>query len=655
MKSIKERLAQLKQKKLTFATKQWIIIIASVVIGVCLSDYDDYLYRNNDAACWIDSGWIIKGHHIDGMFRGLSFALVVVGMNLIYRFFKKREYVYREHKTWTLRQIMLESLKYIGIIGLIFITLILWVALSFTMQPLSMFITIYLVYTIIHALLKHEKWWHCAVVILVFAVVGAWYVFNNDIEGPTLWRISDNIVDTPGQWLDCYRFYWCGRVIHDTSLLGGLISFIILILMKLVREIYTQCKKKKSPKINEPKPRLDHSLERFVIAQERMYPRALEEVKNGRKVTHWIWYIFPQLKGLGHSNKSIYYGLDGIEEARAYLAHPVLGTRLREITTVVLQSDKSADEIFGGIDTIKLRSCMTLFNEVAEDDLFGRVLLKCFEGKEDKKTIMMVSPEVKIDCLLGAIAGDVIGSVYEFRSFKGTDFPLFCDYSEYTDDSVMTVANADWLLSGDSLLGIMQEYGHRYPTAGYGGMFKDWLWSDNPQPYNSWGNGSAMRVSPVGWAFDTLEETLEAAKQSAEITHNHPEGIKGAQATAACIYLARTGKSKAYIKDYIEDTFGYDLRRTCDEIRPIYQFDGSCQGTVPESIIAFLESTDYESAIRLTVSLGGDSDTMGAITGAIAEAYYGGVPEHIKAEVLKRLPDEFIDVMTRFYQRFVER
>ena len=332
----------------------------------------------------------IKGHHIDGMFRGLSFALVVVGMNIIYRFFKNRKYVYREHKTWTLRQVMLESLKYIGVIGLIFMTLILWVTLSFTMQPLSMFITIYLVYTIIHALLKHEKWWHCAVVILVFAVVGAWYVFNNDIESPTLWRISDDIVDTPGQWLDCYRFYWCGRVIHDTSLLGGFISFIILILMKLVRDIYTQCKKKKSPNINEPKPRLDHSLERFVVAQERMYPRALEEVKNGRKVTHWIWYIFPQLKGLGHSNKSIYYGLDGIEEARAYLAHPILGARLREITTAVLQSEKSADEIFGGIDTIKLRSCMTLFNEVTEDDLFGRVLLKCFEGKSDCKTLELL-------------------------------------------------------------------------------------------------------------------------------------------------------------------------------------------------------------------------------------------------------------------------
>ena len=155
--------------------------------------------------------------------------------------------------------------------------------------------------------------------------------------------------------------------------------------------------KKEEPKKPEPKPRLDHSLERFVVAQERMYPRALEEVKNGRKVTHWIWYIFPQLKGLGHSNKSIYYGLDGIDEARAYLAHPILGARLREITTAVLQSYKSSDEIFGGIDTIKLRSCMTLFNEVAEDDLFGRVLLKCFEGKEDQMTMMMTNPEVKID------------------------------------------------------------------------------------------------------------------------------------------------------------------------------------------------------------------------------------------------------------------
>ena len=160
--------------------------------------------------------------------------------------------------------------------------------------------------------------------------------------------------------------------------------------MKSIRELLAFFKKKEAPK-PELKPRLDHSLERFVVAQERMYPRALEEVKNGRKVTHWIWYIFPQLKGLGHSNKSIYYGLDGIEEARAYLAHPVLGARLREITTAVLQSDKSADEIFGGIDTIKLRSCMTLFNEVAEDDLFVKVLEKHFEGKKDLQTLQLLS------------------------------------------------------------------------------------------------------------------------------------------------------------------------------------------------------------------------------------------------------------------------
>jgi ADP-ribosylglycohydrolase len=162
-------------------------------------------------------------------------------------------------------------------------------------------------------------------------------------------------------------------------------------------------------------------------------------------------------------------------------------------------------------------------------------------------------------------------------------------------------------------------------------------------------------VSPVGWAFETLEETLEAAKQSAEITHNHPEGIKGAQATAACIFMARTGKSKQEIKEYVETKFGYDLSRTCNEIRPTYQFNESCQGTVPESIIAFLESTDFESAIRLTVSLGGDADTMGAITGAIAEAYYNVIPEHIKNEVLKRLPEEFINVLGEFYNRFISK
>ena len=298
---------------------------------------------------------------------------------------------------------------------------------------------------------------------------------------------------------------------------------------------------------------------------------------------------------------------------------------------------------------------MTLFYEVSEDDLFRKVLDRYYSGLADERTLAILG-KLDIKFLCGAIAGDIIGSRYEFFPHKDTNFPLFHnEYSDYTDDTVLTIANADWLISSNCLLGIMQDYGKRYPTAGYGGMFKRWLREEAPKPYNSWGNGSAMRVSPVGWAFDTLEETLEAAKQSAEITHNHPEGIKGAQATAACIFLARTGNSKEEIKEYIEKTFGYNLSRTCDEIRPTYQFDGSCQGTVPESIIAFLDSTDFESAIRLTVSLGGDADTMGAITGSIAEAYYGGVPEHIRKEVLKRLPNEFIDVMSKFYLKFVEK
>ena len=257
--------------------------------------------------------------------------------------------------------------------------------------------------------------------------------------------------------------------------------------------------------------------------------------------------------------------------------------------------------------------------------------------------------------LCGAIAGDIIGSIYEFEAYKETDFPLFRNSSIFTDDTIMTVANADWLLEGDDLLSIMKNYGNHYPDAGWGGMFMRWLREKESQPYNSFGNGSAMRVSPVGWAFETMEDTLEAAKQSAEITHNHPEGIKGAQATAACIFLARTGKSKQEIKTYIERTFGYNLSRTCDEIRSTYQFDESCQGTVPESIIAFLDSADFESAIRLAISLGGDADTLGAITGSIAEAYYGEVPEYIRKEVLKRLPNKFIRVMRNFYQKYVEK
>ncbi len=255
--------------------------------------------------------------------------------------------------------------------------------------------------------------------------------------------------------------------------------------------------------------------------------------------------------------------------------------------------------------------------------------------------------------LLGAIAGDVIGSVYEFRPVKSVDFPLFSGASAFTDDTVMTMAHFDWLLNGGDLCRIMQGYGRRYPNRGYGSGFRKWIWADNLRPYGSYGNGSAMRVSPVGWAFSSLEETLAAARQSAEVTHDHPEGIKGAQAVASAIYLARTGKSKPEIKDYIDQTFGYDLDRNCDEIRPGYRFEVACQDSVPESIIAFLDSTDYEGAIRLAISLGGDADTMAAIAGGIAEAYYQSIPAHIKAEVLKRLPKEFPSLIRQFYERFV--
>lgn len=250
--------------------------------------------------------------------------------------------------------------------------------------------------------------------------------------------------------------------------------------------------------------------------------------------------------------------------------------------------------------------------------------------------------------LMGAICGDIIGSIYEWHSTKSTDFPLFSRFSRATDDSVMTVAVADWLLTGKPIVEALQQWGRRYPRAGYGGHFIHFLTCDDPQPYNSFGNGSAMRVSPVGWAFDTLEETLRKAAESAAVSHNHPEGIKGAQATAAAIFLARKGHSKDEIKKYIEREFNYDLHRTVDEIRPSYQFDVTCQGSVPESIICFLESHDYESAVRLAVSLGGDSDTQGAITGGIAAAFYKEIPSHIVEECWKRLPPDMKEIVTRF-------
>ena len=259
--------------------------------------------------------------------------------------------------------------------------------------------------------------------------------------------------------------------------------------------------------------------------------------------------------------------------------------------------------------------------------------------------------------MYGAILGDIIGSPYEFdRGNKTKDFPLFCRRSCYTDDSVMTIAVAEALMDSKgkneeetktALVASMQKWGAMEPDAGYGNMFYRWLRTENPQPYGSYGNGSAMRVSSAGWLYDTLEETREKARWTAEVTHNHPEGVKGAEATASAIFLARTGRTKDEIRNYITETFGYDLSRTCDEIRPNYRHVESCQETVPEAITAFLEGENFTDVIRTAVSLGGDCDTLTCIAGSIAEAYHG-IPEWMKYESKKRISPEMKEVLIRF-------
>ena len=263
--------------------------------------------------------------------------------------------------------------------------------------------------------------------------------------------------------------------------------------------------------------------------------------------------------------------------------------------------------------------------------------------------------------MYGAILGDIIGSPYEFdRGGKTKAFPLFSERSEFKDDTVMTVAVAEALLDSRAeeddeaircrIVERMQHWGRRYSNAGYGARFIWWLRQPDPQPYGSWGNGSAMRVSAVGWLYDDLATVERMAKLSAEVTHDHPEGIKGAQATAAAIFLARTGSTKAEIKRYITETFGYDLSRTCDQIRPGYRHVESCQETVPEAITAFLEGESFEDVIRTAVSLGGDCDTLTAIAGSIAEVFFG-VPAELKQECCRRLPEDLRSVLDRFNQR----
>ncbi len=257
--------------------------------------------------------------------------------------------------------------------------------------------------------------------------------------------------------------------------------------------------------------------------------------------------------------------------------------------------------------------------------------------------------------MIGAIAGDIIGSRFEARPIKRSDFNFFHPHCRYTDDTVLTVAVADAILRRRGYADALQTWARKYPNAGYGGTFYRWIWQNDPRPYNSWGNGSAMRVSAVGFAFDSPEQVLEQAERSAAVSHNHPEGIKGAQAVAMAIFLARNGRSKIQIRSEIGERFGYDLNRYLAQIRPHYTFDVSCQGSVPEAIIAFLESADIETAIGNAVSLGGDSDTQACIAGSIAEAFYGEVPDALHTFVRRKMPDDLWRVVTDFYQRYLPR
>jgi ADP-ribosylglycohydrolase len=254
--------------------------------------------------------------------------------------------------------------------------------------------------------------------------------------------------------------------------------------------------------------------------------------------------------------------------------------------------------------------------------------------------------------MLGAIAGDMIGVPWESQGEKRYDFPLFSEYSRFSDDTVMTLAVAYALLEERSYAETMREFGRRHPLVGYGKHFEEWIFDASMGPYNSCGNGGAMRASPIGFAARSAEDALAEAERCAAPTHNHPEGVKGAKAVALAVFLARSGASKLQIRGEIAARVGYDLDRTVASIRPEYNFDVAAEHSVPEAIICFLDAQDYEGAVRNAVSLGGDADTMACIAGAIAEAHWGGVPEHIAAEVRKRLPIEFLELLDRFHARF---
>jgi ADP-ribosylglycohydrolase len=253
--------------------------------------------------------------------------------------------------------------------------------------------------------------------------------------------------------------------------------------------------------------------------------------------------------------------------------------------------------------------------------------------------------------MLGAIIGDIVGSVHEWTRTKTKEFPLFVPESTFTDDSVLTVAVAEWILTRGDLTNLFHDYYDAYPGRGYGSMFHTWAGEKTRAPYNSFGNGSAMRVSPVGFAFGKLDQVLDWSRRCAAVTHNHPEGIRGAQATAAAVFHARRGLERNEIRRLLESEFHYDLSTPLDEIRMTYEFDETCPGTVPQALRAFLESTGYEDAIRNAISLGGDADTLACITGSVAEAYYG-IPKEIAQQGTERLDPRLVEILDRFRGKF---
>jgi len=254
--------------------------------------------------------------------------------------------------------------------------------------------------------------------------------------------------------------------------------------------------------------------------------------------------------------------------------------------------------------------------------------------------------------MFGAIIGDIAGSTYEHNNDKTEDCEIFRENSRFTDDTVLTLATAYHFISDCSYTEAYKRFGCKYPGAGYGRRFRKWRGSEDPKPYNSWGNGSAMRVSPIAWVAEDLDWVMAEAKRSAEVTHNHPKGIAGAQAVAGAIYLARQGESKDAIRSWVSETFDYDLNRTIEEIRPDYTFDVSCEGSVPESIIAFLESSDFEDSIRKAISIGGDSDTIASIAGAISHAFYGSIPVVMEEYANFVLDDDLKSIITKFWDRY---